>query len=163
MYHSGLASPSFDSGMTSPAAPEAPLTSNEVKVVTGVLGLARKTIKDVLIPIEEIAMLSYDQVCACVLKNLYGTHITTITPNMTILKSQTIRPCRWTPSRPSTKWATAAFRSAKHTIGDRRYSVRLSCSYHNSCFPLLSSRPSPLPFLIINPRAFVSDSQVFCW
>ena len=40
---------------------EAPLSSNEVNVITGVLGLAKITIKDVMTPIDDVHMLSSDQ------------------------------------------------------------------------------------------------------
>jgi metal transporter CNNM len=41
---------------------EEPLTNNEVLVMTGVLGLAKKCIRDVAIPMSKVNMLSSDQV-----------------------------------------------------------------------------------------------------
>ena len=41
---------------------EDPLSSNEVNVITGVLGLAKKCIRDVCVPMAKVNMLSSDQV-----------------------------------------------------------------------------------------------------
>lgn len=51
-----------EEGRDSEESEEAPLTVGEVNVITGVLGLAKLTIADVLVPIEKVNMLSTDQI-----------------------------------------------------------------------------------------------------
>jgi CBS domain containing-hemolysin-like protein len=43
-------------------AEEAPLTTNEVNVITGVLALAKKTIRDIYVPLNEVNMVSSEQI-----------------------------------------------------------------------------------------------------
>ncbi len=48
--------------MSRDSDPEDPLSSSEVNVITGVLALAKKSIRDIYLPMEKVNMLSSDQV-----------------------------------------------------------------------------------------------------
>eukprot|EP01038_Epipyxis_sp_PR26KG_P006396 gene6396-8807_t len=41
---------------------ESPLSDNEVKVITGVLALGKKTVRDIYVPLDQVNMLSSDQI-----------------------------------------------------------------------------------------------------